>query len=83
MSIKACHLWFGFGFIALAATVFAFMNFWAAADLGYDATSRGKVILSSWCYAFIGLSLSTLTLFALGVRSWSAARRNSHLTTEP
>lgn len=83
MSLKAWHLWFGFALIALAATVFAFVNFWAAADLGYDATSRGKVILSRWCYTFIGLCLGTLTFFALAVRSWSARRRRSHLGTEP
>ncbi len=74
MSIKASHIWFGVAFAAFVGTAFAFMNFWAALELGYDASSRGKEILNGWCYACIGLSLSTVTLLVLGVRSWLARR---------
>ena len=82
MNIKACYVWSGFALVALAGTVLSFMNFWAAADLGYDTTPRGKTILSGWCYASIGLCLSALVFIALAVRSWLRPRRNLHLRTE-
>src|SRR5512133_2632661 len=82
MNIKARHLWFGSALVAMAGTVFSFMNFWAAVDLGYDTTPHGKTILGGWCLATIGLCLSTLVLAALAVRSWLGQRRSLHLSTE-
>ena len=82
MSIKAWHVWLGLTLTALVATVFAFVNFWAAADLGYDSTPEGKVILSRWSYALIGLSLSTLVFLVLAVRSWLARGRSLSLRAD-
>ncbi len=80
MKVKTCHIWFGFALVALAGTVFSFVNFWAAANLGYDTSPRGKTILSGWCYASIGLCLSLLVFLVLAVRS--TRRRSLDLGTE-
>ena len=80
MKINACHVWLGFALVALAGAVVSFVNFWAAADLGYDATPRGRAILSGWSYASVGLCVSMLVFVGLALKS--ARRRSLQLRTE-
>ena len=40
--------WATMSVLALAGCIFSFMNLWAAADLGYDTSERGKMILQNW-----------------------------------
>ena len=40
--------------VALAAAACAFLNFWAAVDLGYDTTIEGKKIIERWTYVLSG-----------------------------
>ncbi len=82
MNVKACHVWFGLSLVAAVGTVFSFMNLWAAVDLAYDTTPRGKTILNGWCFAFISFCLGTLVFVALAVRSWLVRRGGPHFRAE-
>jgi len=78
MKTKHVYLWISLGVIALAGSVFAFMNFWAAVDLCYDASTRGRVILNRWSYTLFGLCFGTLLFFGLALRAWLLRRRSVH-----
>ena len=78
MNTKRVYLWSSLGVVALAGTVFAFMNFWAAVDLGYDTSPRGRVILSRWSYTLLGLCCGTVLFFGLAIRAWLLRRRSLH-----
>jgi hypothetical protein len=82
VNTKLVYLWFGLATVAFTGTVFAFMNFWAAVDLGYDASSNGRIILSRWTYTLIGLGLSTLLFSGLAIRAWVMRRRSINSKSE-
>jgi hypothetical protein len=78
MNMKRFFLWSGLSVLALAGTGFAFMNFWAAVDLGYDSSPRGTVILNGWIYTLLGLCFATALFLGLTIRAWLIRRRNMH-----
>ena len=64
----------------LVASGFALLNFWAAADLGYDTYPGGKSILAQWFYATVGLFAANAISGIFAIRAWlrsSKARRGS------
>jgi hypothetical protein len=61
--------------VSLLATFFAFMNLYAAADLGYDFDPRGQIIIQIWAYSFMGLFCVTGALMVMAARSWYRDRR--------
>jgi hypothetical protein len=46
-------IWAGLSAMMVAATGYAWLNFYAAADLGYDRYPGGKAILEFWGYTVI------------------------------
>ena len=58
--MKRWLIWSTCSAVALVAMAIAFMNLWAAADLGYDAYPGGRAIIDRWTYAMLGF-------FAVGV----------------
>lgn len=76
MNTNRVLLWSSLGVLTLAGTVFAFMNFWAAVDLGYDASPKGKAILSRLSYTLLALGFGTVLFFGLAIRAWLLRRRS-------
>ena len=60
--------------LALIAAALAFLNFLAAADLGYDTHPEGKVIMARWGYAMLGLFAAAVISAVMAVRARSANR---------
>ena len=60
--------------LALIAAVLAFLNFWAAADLGYDTHPEGKAIMARWGYAMLGFFAAAVISGVMAVRARSANR---------
>jgi hypothetical protein len=58
--VKRWLMWSTGSAVALVAMGIAFMNLFAAADLGYDAYPGGRAIIDRWTYAM-------LSFFAVGV----------------
>ncbi len=61
----------------LVVLAYAFLNFWAAADLGYDASPEGASILAFWGYSALGAFGFAVTAAGIAVYSWRRARRDS------
>ena len=59
--------------IAFVASAYAFLNFWAAVDLGYDAQPQGQAIITRWAYGAFGCLVAGILCGFLAVR----ARRRS------
>jgi len=78
MNTNRVLLWSSLGVLTLAGTVFAFMAFWAAVDLGYDASPKGKAILSRWSYTLLALGCGTVLFFGLAVRALFLRRALLH-----
>ena len=70
-----CLIWAGLSVLAAVGAGVALLNFWAAVDLGYDASPRGKAIIARWCYAALGCLGSVIGLAILSARSWSSGRK--------
>jgi hypothetical protein len=60
------------GSLALVGSAYALVNFWAAAELGYDAYPRGKSIIAGWGHAVLGCFVAGILCGIMAVR---AARR--------
>src|SRR4051812_31199904 len=54
--------------LALIGTAICFLNFFAAADLGYDAYPGGRAIISRWAYATLGLFVAGAVCGVVAVR---------------
>jgi hypothetical protein len=57
----------------LLVAAYGLLNVWAAADLGYDTSARGKSILTYWMYVVMGSIFGSLLCAALSWRAWRAA----------
>jgi hypothetical protein len=55
--MKSWLMWTIGSAAALMASAYAFLNFFAAADLGYDAYPGGKEIIARWGNAMLGFFL--------------------------
>jgi predicted Co/Zn/Cd cation transporter (cation efflux family) len=58
------------GLLLLGAS-FAFLNFFAAADLGYDMYPGGKGIIARYLYSTLGLLVVSM---ACAILAWRARR---------
>ena len=52
--MKPWVMWTAGSALALIATAIGFLNFWAAADLGYDGHPGGGAIIARRGYAMVG-----------------------------
>jgi hypothetical protein len=55
--------------VALVASGYAFVSFWAAVELGYDAHVGGKSIITGWGYAALGCLLAGILCGIMAVRT--------------
>jgi hypothetical protein len=60
---------------AALAAAYAFLNFWAAIDLGYDVTLEGKRIIERWGYVVSGSVVVASVCSVLAIR---ARRRGAY-----
>jgi hypothetical protein len=68
-------VWSVLSAVCLLAAVFPFCNFWAAVDLGYDRSPRGKAIIAWWGYAMLGLVAAGIGFATLAIKSWWSNRK--------
>lgn len=68
--------------VCLLAAAFPLCNFWAAVDLGYDSSPRGKAIIARWCYAMLGLVAGGIGFAALAIKSWWSNRKTEKAPAE-
>jgi hypothetical protein len=73
--MKRWLIWTAASGVMLVASAYAFLNFWAAADLGYDTSARGKSMLAFWGYAMLGFFLGSVVSAALAFKSWRASSK--------
>jgi len=71
-------VWVALFIAAALAAAYSFLNFWAAADLGYDTSPRGRSILAGWTYAVWGCVAAAIGLAVLAGRSWWSTRKPIH-----
>jgi hypothetical protein len=76
--MKRWLIWAAASGAMLVASAYAFLNFWAAADLGYDTSARGKSILAFWGYAMVGFFLGSVVSAALAFKAWRASSKATH-----
>jgi hypothetical protein len=65
--MKRSRLWAAVSGIMLIVCAYAFLNFMAAADLGYDGSSRGGSILRLWGYVALGCLAGTFVTAAMAL----------------
>jgi hypothetical protein len=68
-------VWAAFSGTAFLGSAASFFNLWAAVELGYDTSARGKSIIAVWSYAMLGLAVCGLGFAALALRYWKSARQ--------
>jgi hypothetical protein len=70
-------VWFLLCVAALVGAITSFLDFWAAVDLAYDSSSRGRSIVFWWVYALLGLSVGTIIFGVMAVRCCLYAKRKN------
>jgi len=60
----------------LVSCAYATLNFAAAADLGYDSSTRGKSILAFWGYAATICFAGTIVAAIVAFYGWRSASRH-------
>jgi hypothetical protein len=60
--------------LALVAAAIAFLNFWSAADLGYDIVPGGKTVMARWGYAVLGFFAAAVISAVMAARARSTNR---------
>jgi hypothetical protein len=58
--------------LLLLGAAFAFLNFFAAADLGYDMYPGGKEIIARHLHSTLGLLVASMACAILAWRTWRA-----------
>jgi len=58
--------------VTLVAFAYAFVNFWAAIDLGFGASPARKSIIAGWGYATLGCFVAGILSGFMAVRAWRA-----------
>jgi len=67
--MKSWLMWTIGSAAALTASAYAFLNFFAAVDLGYDAYPEGKVIISRWGNATLGFFVVGAVCGVMAIRA--------------
>jgi hypothetical protein len=76
MLMKPWVRWTTGSALALIGTAICFLNFFAAADLGYDAYPGGKAIISRWGYAMLALFVAGAVCGVMALRTvWKSRKR--------
>jgi hypothetical protein len=75
LSKNRCSFWGALSVLSFLADTFPFLNLWAAIDLGYDGSPRGREIIARWSYAMLGLMACGVLFAALAIRAWWASRK--------
>ena len=70
-------MWAAVAVLMLLADAYSLLNFYAAADLGYDMHPGGKSILAFWGYATVGCFAGLLIASSAALYCWRASRRAS------
>lgn len=72
--MKLWLTWAALAGVAFVASAYAFVSFWAAIDLGYDAYPGGKAIITNWGDGALGCLVAAILCGLMAVR----ARRRSN-----
>jgi hypothetical protein len=75
-SSEKWFVWAALSCTAFLGTAGSLANFWAAADLGYDAKPNGYSVLAGWGYAMLGLAACGIVTATLAIKSWLSRRKN-------
>ena len=70
------YVWVTLLVISFAGATISLLNFMAAANLGYDITTKGKTIVSMWGFALLGFVTCFIIFAAITVRA--VFSRRSH-----
>jgi NADH:ubiquinone oxidoreductase subunit 6 (subunit J) len=68
-------VWASISILAFLGAIISLFNFWSAIDLGYDGSSRGRLILKGWGYAMLFLIVCGIVFIILSTRSWYLSRK--------
>ncbi len=75
-------VWASISILAFLGAIISLFNIWAAIDLGYDGSSRGRLILEGWGYAMLCLIICGIVFIILSTRSWYFSRKINTQTAE-
>lgn len=73
--MRRWQFWSVASVLLFVAASYAFISFWAGADVGYDMRAEGRSILQFWGYSMLGLFAGAVVAAVIAVYVWVASRR--------